>query len=63
MTVFKGYLQIIKRNMGMIVMYMGIFLSVCMMIQRTLGSAGVSQGFSSVKINVGVVNRDGGILA
>lgn len=47
----------------MIVMYLCIFLSVCMVIQRSLGSAGISGGFSSVKVNVGIVDRDGGILA
>ena len=63
MTVFKGYFLIIKRNLFTILMYIGIFVGVTAMIQLSYSSGGVKDGFSAAKINVAILDRDGGELS
>ena len=63
MTVFKGYFLIIKRNLFTILMYIGIFVGVTSMIQLSYSSGGVKDGFSAAKINVAILDRDGGELS
>lgn len=63
MTVFKGYLLVIRRNLGTIIMYIAIFVGVAGMIQASYGSTKGLQGFTSVKLDVAVLDRDGGVLA
>ena len=57
MTVFKGYLLIIRRNIGTILMYIGIFVVIALGIQQAYLNTGVSQGFSTMKLKV--ANRMG----
>lgn len=63
MTVFKGYLRIIKRNIATIGMYAGIFIIICLVIQSAVKDSPMESGFESVKIGAAVVDRDGGTLA
>lgn len=63
MTVFKGYFLIIRRNLGVIFMYIFIFVGIAVLIQATYDSTGVTGGFSSQKLDVAVLDRDGGVLA
>ena len=63
MTVFKGYFLIIKRNLFTILMYIGIFVGVTAMIQLSYSSGGVKDGFSAAKVNVAILDRDGGELS
>lgn len=63
MTVFRGYLVIIRRNIGAMLMYIVIFAVLALGIQRAYLSTGVNEGFSSMKLKVAVIDREGGILA
>lgn len=62
MTVFKGYLTIIKRNLGMVVMYIAIFIGITVAIQKFYVATGMNRGFTSVRARVAVIDRDGGVL-
>lgn len=37
MTVFKGYMKILKQNMGLVIMYLAIFFSVALAMQAASG--------------------------
>ena len=37
MTVFKGYMRIMKKNTGLILLYLGIFFGVTMALQAAAG--------------------------
>lgn len=62
MTVFKGYMKITKRNMGMILMYLVIFLGLSMAMQNLAKQNEVSD-YAAEKLNIAVVDKDGGTLA
>ncbi len=36
MTVFKGYMKILKKNIGLVIIYLVIFFSVAMALQASL---------------------------
>lgn len=63
MTVFKGYLLIIKRNLHTILMYIFIFMGITLAIQKSFTDSSAGDGFSSAKLKVAVMDRDGGSLA
>ena len=60
MRVFKGYGNIIKRNIGIMVMYVCIFIGISVAIQKSLGDTGVTGNFAAVKLAVAVIDREGG---
>ncbi len=62
MTVFKGFLTITKRNLNMVFLYIIIFLAISLLVQKTLGPSATS-GFTSERLNIAVVDKDGGTLA
>lgn len=62
MTVFKGFLTITKRNLNMVLLYIIIFLAVAIFTQKSLNPAG-SSGFKAERLNIAVIDRDGGVLA
>lgn len=62
MRVFKGYGNIIKRNIGMMFMYIGIFVGIAVAIERSLGDTGVTENFSAVKLAAAVIDREGSAL-
>ena len=39
MTVFKGYMKILKKNIGLVIIYLVIFFSVAMALQAAASKA------------------------
>ena len=62
MTVFKCYMKILRQNIGMIIIYLGIFFSVALVMQIAAGKSEDSL-YTNASINIGVVQEDQGILA
>lgn len=62
MTVFKGYMKILKKNMGLVIMYLVIFFSVALALQAAAGKEG-SDSYQSKSIAIGIVDEDCGTLA
>ena len=62
MTVFKGYMRIIKKNTGLILLYLCIFFGVAMALQAAAGKESYTS-YESEKIKIGVVDKDSGPLA
>ena len=62
MTVFKGYLKVIKKTLPIILMYFGIFLGIYLMIALTESASPVTD-FSATRLSVAVIDRDGGEAA
>lgn len=62
MTVFRGYLLIIRRYIATIMMYIVIFAAVTLGIQQAYVSTGIPEGFSAMRIRVAVIDRDGKVL-
>lgn len=63
MTVFRGYLLIIKRNVWSIMMYIAVFAGIAVLIQASYQNSSITQGFTAYKLNMAVIDRDGGALA
>lgn len=61
MKVFKGYMHIVKRNTGVLLMYISIFLGVTMGIQRAAVSE-IPTDFNEIKIPTAVFDRENSIL-
>lgn len=62
MTVFRGFLTITKRNLNLMIMYLIIFLSICIIIQKMLVPE-TTKTFEQQSLNIAVIDRDGGTLA
>ena len=62
MTVFKGFLTIAKRNLGMMFLYILIFLTISLFIQNALSDSTTS-GFQAESLPIAVLDLDGGELA
>ena len=62
MTVFKGFLTIAKRNLGMMFLYILIFLTISLVIQNALSDSTTS-GFQAESLPIAVLDLDGGELA
>ena len=62
MTVFKGFLTIAKRNMGIVALYLIIFIAIAIMADSMLDSSDKGE-FEQERVNVAVVDKDGGELA
>ena len=62
MTVFKGYVKILKKNIGLVIMYLIIFFSVALALQAAAGKDG-SDSYQSKSVEIGIVDEDGGTLA
>lgn len=62
MTVFKGYFLIIRRNAWSIIMYIIIFVMISCMIEMSMRGSVVTEGFSAARLEVAVIDREGGIL-
>lgn len=63
MTVFKSYLLIIRRNLGLLLMYITIFVLIAFGIQNAYQNMGITDGFSSIKLKVAVIDREGGRIS
>lgn len=57
MTVFKGVLILIKRNLNMIIMYSLIFSFICVAVQLATGGKGINT-FEETSLNIAVIDRD-----
>lgn len=57
MTVFKGYLLMAKKNLGVIIMYFTIFLVLAIIMNMSASKTSV-ENFSSEKLNLSVVDMD-----
>lgn len=62
MTVFKGFLTLAKRNIGMFAIYLGIFVALAVSMDRLGGSESVVS-FEEERLEIAVIDRDGGVLA
>lgn len=62
MTVFKGYLKIMKQNTGLILMYLAIFLGTTIMVQVASGKE-ESGIYQAEAVKIAVVGEDGGALS
>ena len=62
MTVFRGYLLIIKRNWGFIFIYTALFLLTMLIIQGETQKKEEKE-FQRSRLKIAVVDEDGGILA
>ena len=62
MTVFKGYMLVMRQNIGYFFMYFGIFVGLTLGISSVVGKE-ESSLFASTRLNIAVVDEDGGILA
>ena len=62
MTVFKGFITLIKRNIFMCILYLVIFMSICISIQMLTGGKGTTE-FEEERLKITVIDRDGGTLA
>ena len=62
MTVFKGYMKIWKRNLGMAVMYFMIFMMMSMFSQMA-ASRNQAGAYEKEAVPIAVIDEDGGVLA
>ena len=57
MTVFKGYLKILKKNLGMLLIYLVIFFAIAIALQASARKEHLGT-FKKTRINVAVADRD-----
>lgn len=57
MTVFKSYMQMVKKNLGMVLMYFGIFIGIAIAMSIA-GNKGTTGGFSAEKVDMAIVDLD-----
>ncbi|MGC4019422.1 MAG: ABC transporter permease [Muricomes sp.] len=62
MTVFKAYMKIMKRNIGLILMYLGVFMVITFIIQSVTKNQ-EKDGYQAESVKIGFVDEDGGTLA
>lgn len=57
MRVFRGYMLIAKKNLGVVIEYLAIFMLITLIFNQMVGDA-QSDSYSSAKIKVAVVDED-----
>ena len=62
MTVYKGYMKIVKRNLGLILMYVVIFAGITVLFQQ-FSSADPAGSYQAESVRIAVVDEDRGSLA
>lgn len=62
MTVYKGYMKIIKRNIWLMLLYLAIFMSVNLIFHAATGETDYA-AYQAESINIALVDEDGGSLA
>ena len=62
MTVFKCYMKILKQNLGLVFLYLGIFFSVSIVLQMA-AQKGEDSLYQTTSIDLGVVNLDDSLLS
>ena len=61
MAVFKAYMKIARKNIWMILLYLGIFFCVTILFQRFVPEG--AEGYTAESVPVGIVDEDGGEAA
>ncbi len=61
MTVFKGYMKVIRQNWGLILLYVAIFFACTILMQSMAGKT--EKSYQAESLKVAVADGDGGILA
>ena len=62
MTVFKGYMTLVKRNLNMVLMYLGIFLGIAVMVQAA-NSKKAEDTFDTESVDIAVIKEEDSPLA
>ncbi len=62
MTVFKGYLKIIRKNLGVIFTYTAIFLAISILITELMPEK-QRESFQAEKLNITIVDEDSSALS
>lgn len=62
MTVFKGYMKILKKNIGLVMIYLVIFFSVAMALQAAARKEHL-EDFQKTSVDIAVANQDDSILS
>ncbi|MDE7367156.1 MAG: ABC transporter permease [Lachnospiraceae bacterium] len=64
MTVFKGYMKIIKRNLGYMALYLGVFLSIMLMMYG-FSSQGNTSGsvYQSTRLTIAVIDQEKSVFS
>ncbi len=58
MTVFRGYMTIVKRNLGILIMYLTIFMTITIIIQFSYMHDKEQENFQSTKLKIAIIDRD-----
>ena len=62
MTVFKGYMKILKKNIGLVMIYLVIFFSVAMALQAAARKEHL-EDFQKTSVDIAVADQDNSILS
>ncbi len=62
MTVYKGYMKIMKRNLGMVFLYIVIFAGFTMLFQKLAGGDAAG-GYQARSVRIAFIDEDKGSLA
>ena len=62
MIVFKCYMKILRQNVTLVIIYLGIFFSVALVMQMAAGKSEDSL-YANTSIDIGVVKEDQSVLA
>ena len=62
MIVFKCYMKILKQNLSLVFLYLGIFFSVSIVLQMAAGK-GEDSLYQTTSIDLGIVNLDDSLLS
>ena len=61
MTVFKGYMKVIRQSRWLILMYVAIFFACTLLMQSAAGKT--EKSFQAESLKIGIADEDGGMLA
>lgn len=61
MTVFKGYMKVIRQSKWLILMYVAIFFACTLLMQSAAGKT--EKSFQAESLKIGITDEDGGKLA
>lgn len=62
MTVYKGYMKIIKKNLGLFLLYVAIFAGITMLFQHFSGMD-TAEGYQAQSVRIALIDEDKGSLA
>lgn len=62
MTVFKGYITIIKRNIGIMALYMGVFLIILLLVQGMYGDSTETM-YQASSLRIAVIDEDNSFIS